>query len=51
LVTPTMVFVRIRASTLGGTSPVSRSTTANRVVMGKILIGMSPNSGISSEIS
>jgi hypothetical protein len=35
LVTRTMVFVRIRVSTLGGTSPVSSSTTASRVVMGK----------------
>jgi hypothetical protein len=51
LVTPTMVFIWIRASTMGGTSPVSCSTTANKVVMGKISTEMSPNSGISSEIS
>jgi hypothetical protein len=51
LVTPTRVFIRIRASTLGGTSPVSRSTTASMVVMGKISKEMSPNSEISSEIS
>jgi hypothetical protein len=51
LVTPIMVFMQIRASTLGGTSPVSRSTTSSRVVMGKIATEMSPNSGISSKIS
>jgi hypothetical protein len=32
LVTPTMVFVIIKASILGGTSPVSLSTTTNKVV-------------------
>jgi hypothetical protein len=35
LVTPTMVFVLIKASMLGGTSPVSRSTTTNKVVWGR----------------
>jgi hypothetical protein len=35
LVTPTMVFVLIKASMLGGTSLVSCSTTANKVVRGK----------------
>jgi hypothetical protein len=30
LVTPMMVFIQIRASTLGGTSVVSHSTTASR---------------------
>jgi hypothetical protein len=51
LVIPIMVFDQIWASTLGGTSPVSHSTTTSRVVMGKISTEMSPNLGISSEIS
>jgi hypothetical protein len=42
LVIPTMVFSLIEASMLGGTNPVSYSTTANRVVMGRISIEMSP---------
>jgi hypothetical protein len=41
LVISTMVFVLIKASMLGGTNPVSRSTTANRVVMGGISTEMS----------
>jgi hypothetical protein len=32
LVIPTMVFILIKASMLGGTNPVSRSTTTNKVV-------------------
>jgi hypothetical protein len=32
---PTMVFVLIKASMLGGTNIVSRSTTTNKVVWGK----------------
>jgi hypothetical protein len=51
LVIPTMVFVLIKASMLGGTSSVSRSTTANRVLMGRISTEMSPLSKISSGIS
>jgi hypothetical protein len=47
LVNPTMVFILIKASMLGGTSPVSHSTTANRLVMGRISIKMSPLSEIS----
>jgi hypothetical protein len=42
LVISTMVFVLIKASMLGGTIPVSRSTTANRVVLGRISTNMSP---------
>jgi hypothetical protein len=42
LVIPTMLFVLIKASMLGGTNPVSSSTIANRVVMGKIPTEMSP---------
>jgi hypothetical protein len=38
LVTPTMVIVLIKASMLGGISPVSRSTNPNRVVVGKTSI-------------
>jgi hypothetical protein len=38
LVTPTMVIVLIKASMLGGISPVSRSTIPNRVVVGKTSI-------------
>jgi hypothetical protein len=34
LVIPTMVFVLIKASMLGGTNPISGSTTANKVVWG-----------------
>jgi hypothetical protein len=41
LVISTMVFVLIKASMLGGTNPVSHSTTANRVVMGGISTEMS----------
>jgi hypothetical protein len=44
---PTMVFVLIKASMLGGANPVSHSTTANRVVMGNISTEMSPLSEIS----
>jgi hypothetical protein len=47
LVIPTIVFILIKASMLGGTNPVSHSTTANRVVMGRISIEMSPLSEIS----
>jgi hypothetical protein len=47
LVISTMIFVLIKASMLGETSPVSRSTTANRVVMGRISTKMSPLSEIS----
>jgi hypothetical protein len=43
-------FFLIKASMLGGTSPVSHSATANRVVMGKISTEMSPLSEISSGI-
>jgi hypothetical protein len=35
LVIPTMIFILIKASMLGGTSPISRSTTANKVVWGR----------------
>jgi hypothetical protein len=35
LVIPTMVFVLIKASMLGGTKPVSHSTTTNKVVWGR----------------
>jgi hypothetical protein len=47
LVIPTMIFILIKASMLGGINPVSRSTTANRVVMGRISIKMSPLSEVS----
>jgi hypothetical protein len=50
LVIPTMVFVLIKASMLGGTNPVFHSTTANRVVMGRISTKMCPLSKISSGI-
>jgi hypothetical protein len=50
LVIPTMVFILIKASMLGGRNPVFHSTTANRVVMGRISIEMSPLSEISSEV-
>jgi hypothetical protein len=46
-----MVFVLIKASMLGGTNPVSRSTTANKVVRGRISTEMNPLSEISSGIS
>jgi hypothetical protein len=42
-----MVFILIKASMLGGTNPVSCSTTAYGVVMGKISTKMSPLSKIS----
>jgi hypothetical protein len=45
-----MVFVLIKASMLGGTNPVFHSTIANKVVMGRISIEMSPLSEISSGI-
>jgi hypothetical protein len=45
-----MVFVLIKASMLGGTNPVSRSTTANKVVWDRISIEMSHLSEISSRI-
>jgi hypothetical protein len=51
LVIPTMVFVLINASILGGTNPLSCSTTANRVVMVRISTEMSPLSEISLEMS
>jgi hypothetical protein len=35
LVIPTMVFILFKASMLGGTNPVSYSTTANKVVWGR----------------
>jgi hypothetical protein len=41
-------FPLIQASMLGGTNPVSHSTTANRVVMGRISTEMSPPLEISS---
>jgi hypothetical protein len=47
LVIPTMVFIVIKASMLGGTNLVSRLATANRVVMGRISTEMSPLSAIS----
>jgi hypothetical protein len=50
LVIPTMVFVLIKASMLGGTNLGSYSITANQMVMGKILTEMSPLSEISSGI-
>jgi hypothetical protein len=50
LVIPSMIFVLIKASMLGGTNPASRLTTANRVVMDKISTEMSPLSEISSGI-
>jgi hypothetical protein len=50
LVIPTMVFVLTKASMLGGTNLVFRSTAANRVVMGRISTEMSPLSEISSGI-
>jgi hypothetical protein len=40
LVIPTMVFILTNASMLGGTNPVSYSTTANKVVWGRISIEM-----------
>jgi hypothetical protein len=36
LVLPTMVFILIKASMLGGTNPFSHSTTTNKVVWGRI---------------
>jgi hypothetical protein len=45
------VFCLNQGFNSGGNKPVSRSTTTNWLVMGKILTEMSPNSGISSEIS
>jgi hypothetical protein len=50
LVIPSMVFILIKASMLGGTRPVSHSTTFNRVVMGRISIEMRPLLEISSGI-
>jgi hypothetical protein len=47
LVIAAIVFILIKASMLGGTNPVSHSTTANRVVMGRISTEMSPLSEIS----
>jgi hypothetical protein len=35
LVIPTMIFFLNKASMLGGTNPVSHSTTANKVVWGR----------------
>jgi hypothetical protein len=35
MVIPTMVFILIKASILGGTNLVSHSTTANMVVWGR----------------
>jgi hypothetical protein len=46
-----MVFVLIKASMLGETNPVSYSTTANMVVMGKISTEMRPLSEILVGIS
>jgi hypothetical protein len=43
-------FILIKASMLGGINPVSRSTTTNKVVWGKISTEMSPLSEISSGI-
>jgi hypothetical protein len=40
-------FVLIKASMLGGTNPVSRLTTTNRVVLSKISTEISPLSEIS----
>jgi hypothetical protein len=40
LVIPTMVFILTNASMLGGTNPVSCSTTVNKVVWGRISIEM-----------
>jgi hypothetical protein len=42
LIIPTMVFVLIKASMLGGRNLVSHLTTTNRMVMGRISIEMSP---------
>jgi hypothetical protein len=42
LAIPTMVFILIKAAMVGGTSLVSCLTTANRMVMGRISIEMSP---------
>jgi hypothetical protein len=50
LVIPTMGFILIKASMLGRTNPISHSTTANRVVMARISIELSPLSEISSGI-
>jgi hypothetical protein len=47
LVIPTIVFMLIKTSMLDGTNPVFRLTTANRVVMDRISIEMSPLSEIS----
>jgi hypothetical protein len=49
--TPTMVFVRIKASIWDGICPISPSTTASRALMGKLSIGMIPLLEILSEIS
>jgi hypothetical protein len=38
LVIPTMVFILMKASVLGGTNPVFHSTTANKVVRGRTSI-------------
>jgi hypothetical protein len=43
-------FVLIKASMLGGTNPVSRLTTTNRVVLSRISTEISPLSEISFEI-
>jgi uncharacterized protein (UPF0212 family) len=43
-------FILIKTSMVGGTSPVSHSTTANRVVIGRISTEMSHLSEISSGI-
>jgi hypothetical protein len=50
LVIPSMIFVLIKASMLGGTNPASLLTTTNRVVVGRISTEMSPLSEISSGI-
>jgi hypothetical protein len=50
LVIPTMVFILIKASMLGGTNTVFRSTIANRMVMGIISVEMSPLLDISPGI-
>jgi hypothetical protein len=44
--TQTIVFIYIKASIKDAISPISPSTTASRVVMGKILTRMSPFSEI-----
>jgi hypothetical protein len=45
-----MGSILIKASIHGGTNPIFLSTTAGRLVMGKILIEMSPLSEMSSQI-